>query len=141
MTRPVAVVVVAYGAPDQLAATLGPIRGRFTVVVVDNSSSPQVREVCAGDDVTYLDPGVNMGFGAGVNVALRHLESLTAPGVDVLLLNPDAVVKPDVILALQARLGRMETRVGVVAPAQRAPGHSEQQRVAWPFPSPGRAPS
>ena len=137
--RAVAVTVVAYGAPEQLAAALAPVRGRFPIVVVDNSSSPDVRKVCSSADVTYLDPGTNLGFGAGVNVALEQLGAFRSADVDVLLLNPDAVVEPDVVLALQARLEGVGARVGVVAPSQCDPSDGHQQRVAWPFPSPGRA--
>ena len=136
--RAVAVIVVAYGAPDQLAAALAPVRGHFPIVVVDNSSAPDVREVCSGAGVTYLDPGSNLGFGAGVNVGLEHLGALRSADVDVLLLNPDAVVQPEVVQALQARLGG-SAGVGVLAPSQRDPSNGDQQRVAWPFPSPGRA--
>ena len=137
--RTIAVIVVAYGAPEQLADALAPIRGHFPIVVVDNSSSRDVREVCSVAGATYLDPGSNLGFGAGVNVGLKHLGALQVADVDVLLLNPDAVVEPEVVLALQARLGGGGARVGVVAPSQRDPNDGHQQRVAWPFPSPERA--
>ena len=93
--RGVEVVVVAYGRPDLLEASLQPVRS-FPVTVVDNSSSPDVADVCERLGVRYLDPGHNGGFGAGVNHALdRRLD----PDADVLLLNPDAVIARDDVAA------------------------------------------
>ncbi|GAA1172432.1 hypothetical protein GCM10009584_11700 [Ornithinimicrobium humiphilum] len=127
------VVVVAYGSADLLRDALEPVRS-LAVTVVDNSSLPEIRELCDELGVRYLDPGWNGGFGAGVNHALRH--RLT-PGTDVLLLNPDAVVSVETVRALHAAL-RAEDDLASVAPAQTdAEGH--RSRVAWPFPTPLRS--
>ncbi len=83
---------------------------------------------------TYPDPGRNLGFGAAVNLALAR----RSPGRDVLLLNPDARVEPEVIGRLSAALSRAP-RAACVAPLQRAPGAVELDRVEWPFPGPLRA--
>ncbi len=130
--RGVEVVVVAYGRPDLLAAALEPVLS-FPVTVVDNSSSPEVAEVCARVGVRYLDPGRNGGFAAGVNHALaRRL----VPDADVLLPNPDAVVSlADVEVLHRALLE--DPRLGSVAPSQ-VDDDGRRTRVAWPFPSPGR---
>lgn len=124
------VVVVAYGSPDLLRAALEPVR-ELDVTVVDNSSMPQIGELCAELGVRYLDPGWNGGFGAGVNHALADR---LRPGADVLLLNPDAVVTVDGVRALHAAL-RAEPDLASVAPAQ-VDGDGRPARVAWPFPSP-----
>jgi len=132
--RGVEVVVVAYHRPDLLERALAPIAGRFPVTVVDNSSSPAVAQVAADAGVRYLDPGRNGGFAAGVNHALADR---LAPGADLLLLNPDAVVGPDDVRRLSDALAA-DARLASVGPRQVDDGGAPA-RVAWPFPTPGGA--
>lgn len=127
------IVVVAYGAPDMLRRALEPVR-HLVVTVVDNSSMPEIAALCTEFGVRYLDPRANLGFGAGVN---RALEDRLLPEADVLLLNPDAVIAPEGIRALQRGLAA-DPALASVGPAQ----HDEQGVAAqaeWVFPSPGRA--
>jgi GT2 family glycosyltransferase len=85
----------------------------------------------------YMDPGKNLGFGAGVNVALRRL--LGGPARDILLLNPDATVTPDDLETLVDYLHDSDNeRVGAVSPRLRG-DDGDEQRVEWPLPSPARA--
>ena len=130
--RGLEIVVVAYGRPDLLEASLQPVLS-FPVTVVDNSSSPDVAAVCERLGVRYLDPGHNGGFGAGVNHALeRRLD----PDADVLLLNPDAVIGSDDVQRLHRAL-LADPALASVAPTQVDElGHPS--RVSWPFPSPAR---
>jgi GT2 family glycosyltransferase len=130
--RPVHVVVVAYGDPGALATCLEALAGAYPVVVVDNSSTPATREVAARAGATYLDPGENLGFSRAVNLGLRQLP---LSGVDVLLLNPDAVIGPDGIEALRGAL-HGAPQVACVAPAQHRPGSDNPAPVCWPFPTP-----
>lgn len=110
------VVVVAYGPPDPLGDCLGALGGGFPVVVVDNSSSAATAAVAGRAGARYLDPGRNLGFAAGVNLALAE-----AGGRDVLLLNPDAAVEPAVVRALAEALAA-DPGLACVGPAQRLPG-------------------
>ncbi len=128
------VIVVAYGEPDQLADALRPIAGHLPVTIVDNSSLPSTRALAERLGAGYLDPGRNLGFGAGVNYALaRRADS----NRDVLLLNPDAAIGLDGITKLRSALAADDS-LGCVAPVQVDPqGHPA--RVRWPFPSPARA--
>lgn len=128
------VVVVAFGAPDLLAACLRSLGGEFPVVVVDNSSDPGVRAVSEAHRAHYLDPGGNRGFAAGVNLGLARCR----PGSDVLLLNPDATVAPDGVVRLRHCLHQRPELAGA-APAQVEPGGGDSARVAWPFPTPAGA--
>ena len=130
---PVEIVVVAYGASSLLQQALEPVRHEL-VTVVDNSSSPAVRAVCAELEVAYYDSGHNGGFATGVNEGLRRRRF---PNSDVLLLNPDAVIEPSGIRALQAAL-RSAPDLASVGPRLVAPGGAED-RAAWPYPTPGRA--
>jgi glycosyltransferase involved in cell wall biosynthesis/GT2 family glycosyltransferase len=132
-TRPVEIIVVAYGAPGLLRDALEPVR-EFAVTVVDNSSLPEIAALCAELDVHYIDAGGNRGFAAGVNLGLAHRQ---LPGADILLLNPDARIESDQIAPLQARL-LAEPDVASVAPTQ-TDEHGHPARVEWPFPTPANA--
>lgn len=129
----VGVVVVAYGAPDLLDEALAGVQG-LPVVVVDNSSLEAVRSVARDRRAHYVDPGRNLGFGAGVNLGVRELWSQQGR-TDVLLLNPDAVVRPGDVAALHDAL---HARPGTAAVSPLVHGADGPQRVSWPFPSPRR---
>lgn len=127
----VEVIVVAYGAPALLRQALEPVAG-LPVTVVDNSSMPEIAALCAELGVRYLDPGLNGGFAAGVNTALRER---LVPGADVLLLNPDAQISAHDVAVLQRGL-RSRPDLASVGPAQ-VDDDGRPARVEWWFPSPG----
>ena len=129
------VIVVAYGSPDALAGALTSLGGAFPVLVVDNSSSPEIAAVAEAAGAQYVDPGANLGFGAAVNVALDYLDD---PSRDVLLLNPDARIAPAELQRLHAEL-LSHPDVACVAPAQHVPGTSVPTRARWPWHTPGGA--
>jgi GT2 family glycosyltransferase len=135
MNPDIDVVIVAYGAPGLLDDCLATLGAGPAATVVDNSSDPEVRSVVEAHGAVYLDPGRNLGFGAGVNLALREHHRLAA---DVLLVNPDATIDPDAVDRLHRCLHEHPDRC-CVAPAQVEPGSGESARVAWPFPTPGGA--
>ncbi len=124
-------LVVAYGGAGDLADCLAGLDGRWPVTVVDNSSSADCRSVARRAGATYVDPGENRGFAAGVN---RGLEAIGRPWPDVLLLNPDAVVNGADVGALRDAL-RSQPRAAAASPALAGPDGTPQ-RVCWPFPSP-----
>lgn len=56
------------------------------------------------DHVTLIEPGRNLGFGAGVNLAAKQ-----APDGDLLIINPDAVLKRGSVEAMrEAAAGRAQ---------------------------------
>jgi GT2 family glycosyltransferase len=132
MTEP-GIVVVAYGAVELLREALTPVAG-LPVVVVDNSSSPEVQQAAASVGATYVDPGSNTGFARGVNLGVRALWQEHGER-DVLLLNPDAVLTPADVSRLHEVL-RAEQRGAAVAPVLTGP--DGPQRVQWPWPRPVR---
>ena len=137
-SRPIAdphVLVVAYGPPTLLEGCLASLRGALCVTVVDNSSLPGTREVALRHGARYVDTGVNLGFAGGVNLGLRVLESTEGPGVDVLLLNPDARVSPEAVRAMQER-AHASPRTACVGATQVDPATGTPARVFWPFPTP-----
>lgn len=136
-TRPIHVIVVAFHAALALEHCLGSLGGSLPVLVVDNSSDPDVRAVSGRSGASYVDARCNRGFGAGVNLGLRRI--LRGPPTDVLLLNPDAQFSARQAESLASRFQQPGwDRVGTVAPRVVDLDGSEQ-RVMWPFPSPFRA--
>jgi GT2 family glycosyltransferase len=136
MKRPVHVIVVAYHAVELLAQAIGALEGTFAVTVVDNSSDDAVRLASLEAGARYVDPGRNLGFGAGANVAL--LDLLEGEPCDVLLLNPDALISPDSVKRLSQALHAPGGPRGAVSP-RIWDSHGVEQRVLWPWPTPGRA--
>ena len=132
VTEPPAVVIVAYGDP---AGTLDAVRHLnrprdAVVIVVDNSDSTVLAQAALTESLIYLAGQGNVGFAAAVNLALRRV----TPGRDVLLLNPDAQISWEDLLALQAAL-HVEGRTAAVAPRLVNRDGSDQQ-VWWPIPTP-----
>jgi GT2 family glycosyltransferase len=127
-----AVVVVAYHGAADLDLCLAPVASSLDVVVVDNSGDDEVAEVAIRRGCRYVDSGANLGFAAGVNLGVSQL----APDVDVLLLNPDAVIPLDGVRAL-ARALAADPSLAAVSPRLLDETGAEQ-RVEWPFPSPTR---
>jgi GT2 family glycosyltransferase len=132
MTGDPGVVVVAFHGAEDLDRCLAPIAGSLDVVVVDNSSDDQVAKVADQHGCRYADTGANLGFAAGVNAGV----SLLPADVDILLLNPDAVIGLDDILALSRELAG-DPALAAVSP-RLVDDAGDEQRVEWPFPSPAR---
>lgn len=128
--RGLEVLVVAYGAPEMLRNALEPVH-ELPITVVDNSSLPEIKDLCTELGCRYIDPGFNGGFAAGVNVGLAHRQ---VPAGDVLLLNPDAEISVDVVRQLQNAL-LMDDKLASVGPRQ-VDEAGNPIRVSWPFLSP-----
>ncbi|MEM9009986.1 MAG: glycosyltransferase family 2 protein [Pseudomonadota bacterium] len=128
------VVVVTYGAADEIAACLDSLHAstfpRLQVVVVDNASPDDTPArvhdwAAAHGDWDFAEvapddaPGPaarlilirgedNLGFAGGVNLGLRWLAA--DPGVDLFwVLNPDSVVEPATAAAYVAAAEAAET--------------------------------
>jgi len=99
----VSVLIVAYQSGPTLARSLDGLRAQtfrdFEVLMVDNASTdgePQ-RAVAADPSIRLLEPGANLGFAGGNNLAARE-----ARGRWLVLLNPDAYPHPGWLEALMA---------------------------------------
>jgi GT2 family glycosyltransferase len=130
----VEVLIVAYGDPMNLERALDALGNVYPTLVVDNSSDSANAAVTARHGARYLDPGRNLGFSAAVNRALAE----RLPKTDVLLLNPDAIIKPQEVELLRRAL-HASADIAAVAPSQRVTVDAPLDRVCWPFPSPWRA--
>lgn len=111
-SAPVAVVTVTYSPGEHLVTfldSLGSATARDTLVVLaDNGSTDGVPEAEAQRraDVEFVPTGGNLGYGSGVNAAVRHLRGRREAGeVDpefFLISNPDVAFLPGSIDALLA---------------------------------------
>lgn len=132
------VIAVAYGDPTLLDGALEELGPDYPVMIVDNSSLAETRDVAERHGARYLDAGGNVGFGAGVNIALRALADGGAIRDDVLLLNPDARIRAAGVRRMHEVL-RSDPRIAAVGATQTEPGTGAPVRVWWPFPTPWRA--
>lgn len=133
--RLVSVLVVNFHAYDELDRCLASLAAdpEFDgeVVVVDHESRPATLEALRSryPEVRFFPTSLNPGFACGVNAAARH-----ATGRYLLLLNPDASVRPGAALALREYL---ETHPGVgIVGARVLDPDGRVQRSARRFPTP-----
>lgn len=103
----VSVIVVSYQSGPTLARCLEALRVQtfadFEILLVDNASTDGAPQAAAAADpsIRLLEPGVNLGFAAGNNLAARG-----AKGRWLALLNPDAYARPGWLEALVAGAAR-----------------------------------
>lgn len=99
----ISVIIVSYESGPTLARCLAALRAQtfddFEILLVDNASTDGAPQAAAAADpeIRFLQPGVNLGFAAGNNLAARE-----AKGRWLVLLNPDAYARPDWLVALVA---------------------------------------
>ncbi len=127
------VVVVAFHAPDLLDRCLTALGDGPTWSWSTTPPTPGWPAVADRHGAQYVDPGRNLGFGAGANVGCTYRH-----GRDVLLLNPDAAITPDGVRGLHAAL-HADGGLAAVAPRQHDPDRLDEARVGWPFPTPAGA--
>ena len=132
----VVAVVLDYRTPGKTLACLQSLRaeGLVRVVLVENSEDggatlealrPGLAQLQQqGLSVEILDEGRNLGFAAGVNLALRHIQSHGA--APVLLLNSDARLEPGALQALRAAVAG---GADLAAPLLCSPGHAPMAPV------------
>ena len=112
------IVIVAYLSRDEIGACLGSlpreIEGRpVEVVLVDNSRDVDGTGAvarAARDDVDYVVPAENLGFGRANNLGYARTR-----GECVLFLNPDTVSDP-VSLAHCVRRALADSGIGLISP-------------------------
>jgi len=133
----VTVVVVSYNGDDWLDRCLGALlvdarpRVPFEVVVVDNGSDAPTRAVLArwSTQVRVHYSAENLGFGRACNLAVSLSE---APRI--VLLNPDAVVRPECIDALIDALDR-NPGAGIVGGRTIRPDGTLEPSSCWGRPT------
>lgn len=109
----VSAVVVDYHADEVLGGCIDSLRRNDVeeIVVVENGEPGSTPPSLGGRSVTLVEPGLNLGYGRGVNrgaAAAAHLEYL-------LVSNPDVVVHDGAVAALVSALDNAPT-CGVAGP-------------------------
>ncbi len=134
----VAVVVVSYNTCallrqclDSVSVVVPPER----IVVVDNASQDDSVLMVRQDfpHVVLLPNEENRGFAAGTNQGLRHALKEAPPPEYLLLLNPDAFLRPGALAAMVAFMND-HPRVGAVGARLFYPD-GRPQEGAWHFPT------
>lgn len=113
-------VIVAFESADVLPACLEALaRESIPAILVDNASTDRSAEIARNHDaVTIVNPR-NEGFGRGMNIGVR-----AATGFDhVLILNPDAVVKPGFAVAMRKAIAQYPD-AGILGPSITGPDGS-----------------
>lgn len=110
----VAVIIVSYNSAEVIATCLTAVfesdYKNTQVIVVDNGSRDSTRSIVRErfPDVTLVDAGRNLGFAGGCNVGFKVTDAPI-----VLLLNDDAVVRPDAITKM-VELANSSRDIGIV---------------------------
>lgn len=117
----VAAVVVDFHAGVALLNCIDSLRtnGVTSVVVVDNSQSGSSRQALSGRSVQLVEPGMNLGYGRGVNRGVAD----TGPCHYLLVSNPDVVVHAGAVDTLVDFLDA-HPNVGVAGPQIERPDGS-----------------
>ncbi len=123
-SRP-AVVFVNYHSESLISGRAAALlEDGIEVIVIDNSGTYR------GPGYVH-DPGLNLGFGAACNLALRHISA----GVRCLVLhNPDVSASPAHVIAL-AEIVERQRRPGLAAPVLQVDGLG---RLGYHYPSVAR---
>ncbi|WP_134681695.1 glycosyltransferase [Paracoccus ravus] len=137
LTRPVAVVIPNWESLEDISECIEALDGRdwqgmLRIIVVDNASCAEVRAYLraqhAAGRITHHQFEQNFGFTLAVNKGIE----LAGPGVDIVLLNNDAIAQPGAIQELQrACLARPD--LGMAVPRQILPAGTKTLRTHVPF--------
>jgi len=107
----VAVIIVAYGHAAHIGATLAAIarleQHNVATLVVENGDGASAAVACRFADVQVLEPGQNLGFAGGCNLAVAQTNAPT-----IVLVNPDLEPQPNFLRAITAPLA--DNDVGIV---------------------------
>ncbi|MET0132913.1 MAG: glycosyltransferase family 2 protein [Kibdelosporangium sp.] len=127
----VAVVVVTYNSARVLGSCLASLQGAdvTAIVVVDNNSADDtcaIAENTTGLPLRIVRLGRNLGYAAGINAGIASLDGYDA----VLVINPDARLRPDTIPLLSKALEL--PGVGIAAPRLENPDGSLQPSLRRP---------
>ncbi len=102
----VSINIVTFNSESDIGACLDSVSKQtypeFHVCVFDNASADRTREIVVAHDIELVSSTTNTGFAKAHNVLIQR-----NPGDYVLILNPDAVLRPDflktLVEALEAR--------------------------------------
>ena len=117
--KKVGVVIVTYNSKKYIESCLDSVLNSNTpleIIIIDNASTDTTVRLLQKryPDVCLFQNQKNLGFGAGINIGLRHL--LKKGGFDyILLLNPDTLVSKNLIEELIKPFSN-QNKIGVTGP-------------------------
>lgn len=139
MLPPINIVIVCYNCGRDILKLVGDIRAgdypldKLSLTIVDNASaddSVDLLRSIQGVRHVLIESGRNLGFGAGCNLGVRHLE-----GDDLILfLNPDVRLYPDSLTELISGT-RKYPLSGIWGGITCGPDGSPDDKSAWREPS------
>ena len=99
MSDRVAAVIVTHHSAAVIGPCLGSIRGLSELIVVDNASDDETRDIVAREApaAEIIHNRIGVGYGNGANQGLARITREFA-----LMVNPDAVLRPGAIAELLA---------------------------------------
>jgi N-acetylglucosaminyl-diphospho-decaprenol L-rhamnosyltransferase len=131
--NPFAVAIVNYNTCEHLRACLATVTAELPseVVVVDNASSDDSAVMVETEypDVVLQVNKTNVGYGAAANQAIARCRAKY-----VLLLNPDTLLRPGILVVLDRYFGR-NRRAAIVGP-RLVEADGTLQASCYPFPTP-----
>ena len=121
MSLPVTAVVVDYHADEALVDCVRSLRANEVdrIVVVENGLPGSTRAYVDLDTVTLVEPGLNLGYGRGVNRGV----AAEASNPYLLIANPDLIVHDGSVATMVTYLDE-HPGVGVVGPTIERPDGS-----------------
>jgi N-acetylglucosaminyl-diphospho-decaprenol L-rhamnosyltransferase len=131
--KPFAVAIVSYNTCERLRACLATVvaEAPSEIVVVDNASSDDSAAMVRNEylNVVLQVNGTNVGYGAAANQAIARCRAEY-----VLLLNPDTLLRPGTLRALNRYLDQ-NPRAAIVGP-RLLEADGKIQASCYPFPTP-----
>ncbi|HVM07301.1 MAG TPA: glycosyltransferase [Acidimicrobiales bacterium] len=127
------VVIVTYRSEALLPQCLESVPRGTNVIVVDNASGDKSAVIARKAGATVIENSENVGFAAAANQG-----AAAGDNPYVLFLNPDAVLQPGCVEALERALNG-DPDAAIAGPRLVLADRSGEQRVRWPFPSAARS--
>ncbi len=102
ITMKIAIILVHYHTPDLLLTAVEAVKSdlessglKGEIIVIDNGSRPEDKELLNSLNVKLIDPGENLGYARGVNLGVQNTDADY-----FIFMNPDVEVLPGCIEAL-----------------------------------------
>lgn len=111
MTLPATAILVSYNSAAVLPAALASLPEGMPAIVVDNASTDRSAEIAGAAGAAVIRNAENLGFGTANNAGIH------AAATDwVLLLNPDAALKPGFLETMTAAI-TLDPAAAILVPA------------------------
>lgn len=98
----IAIILVHYHTPDLLVTSVKAIEADLKasgleaeIIVIDNGSLPEDKQLLTSLDVKLINPGENLGYARGVNLGVANTDAET-----FFFMNPDVEILPNCIKSL-----------------------------------------